>query len=258
MSLPIGKSLERILPTTRFNTFGYKWSLNPGPFNIKEHVCITVMGNVVFGGAYATDIVLTQRVFYKQQVSFGYSIMIILSSQLIGYSFAGFLRQFVVWPSSMIWPGALVNSALFNTLHKNYGQSDSGHISRERFFLFAFLASFAYYFVPGYLFTGLSMFSWICWIVPNNPVVNALFGVNTGLGMGILTFDWSMIAFFGNPLVTPVRFPSRLWIDQNVNFSLLVVVRIEHGNCFHYLLLDHLSDLVLYVTMWFLQQFNHS
>jgi hypothetical protein len=39
--------------------------------------------------------------------------------------------------------------------------------------------------------------------------VNALFGVNSGLGMGILTFDWSMIAFFGNPLVTPVRSPSQ-------------------------------------------------
>ena len=33
---------------------------------------------------------------------------------------------------------------------------------------------------------------------------NALFGTATGLGMGIFTFDWSMIAFFGSPLVTPV------------------------------------------------------
>ena len=23
-------------------------------------------------------------------------------------------------------------------------------------------------FLPGYLFTALSMFSWVCWIVPNN------------------------------------------------------------------------------------------
>lgn len=23
-------------------------------------------------------------------------------------------------------------------------------------------------FVPGYLFTGLSVFSWVCWIAPNN------------------------------------------------------------------------------------------
>jgi len=38
IALPLGKFLEKVLPTTRFNTFGYIWSFNPGPFNIKEHV----------------------------------------------------------------------------------------------------------------------------------------------------------------------------------------------------------------------------
>lgn len=209
VTLPAGKFLEHILPRRRFNTFGYVWSLNPAPFTIKEHVCITVMANVVVGGAYATDILLTQRIFYHQKLSYGYEIIIVLSSQLMGYSMAGVLRQFVVWPSSMIWPGALVNAALFNTLHRNYGNRDRGHISRERFFLYALLASFLWYWVPGFLFTGLSMFSWICWIAPKNPVVNTLFGTTTGLGMSILTFDWSMISFIGSPLVTPVSwFPS--------------------------------------------------
>lgn len=205
ITLPIGRLFERILPSQRFNTLGYVWSLNPGPFTIKEHVCITVMANVVASGAYATDVFLTQRIFYHQQVSYGYQIVIVLSSQLIGYSVAGFLRQFVVWPSSMIWPGALANSALFNTLHKNYGKEDSGHKSRERFFLYALLGSFLWYFVPGYLFTALSVFNWICWITPNKVVVNTLFGSNTGLGMSILTLDWSMIAYIGNPLVFPVN-----------------------------------------------------
>lgn len=216
VSLPAGKLLERILPTTVFNTFGYKWSLNPGPFNIKEHVCITIMANVVVGGAYATDVVLTQRVFYGETITFGYQIMIILSSQVIGYSIAGILRQFVVWPSSMIWPGALVNSALFNTLHKNFGNRDRGHISRERFFLYAFLGSFFWYWVPGYLFTGLSLFNWVCWIAPNNVVVNVLFGGSSGLGMSILTFDWSMISYIGSPLVTP------WWSEMNVGASFIL------------------------------------
>ncbi|KAJ3574619.1 hypothetical protein NP233_g1653 [Leucocoprinus birnbaumii] len=217
VTLPIGKLFERILPTKRFNTFGYVWSLNPGPFTIKEHVCITVMANVVVGGAYATDVILTQRIFYHQQLSFGYQIMIVLSTQLIGYSMAGILRQFAVWPSSMIWPGALVNAALFNTLHKNYGKQDAGHISRERFFLFAFLASFVWYFVPGYLFTALSAFNWICWIAPNNVVVNALFGTSTGLGMSVLTFDWSMISYIGSPLVTP------WWSELNTGVAFVIM-----------------------------------
>jgi OPT family oligopeptide transporter len=203
-ALPLGKALERILPTTRFRTFGFVWSLNPGPFNIKEHVVITVMANVVVGGAYATDIVLTQQVFYGQQLPFNYKIMLILSSQIIGFSLGGLMRRFLVWPSSMIWPGALVNCALFNTLHKTYGHTDKGHISREKFFCIAMAGSFVWYWFPGYLFSALSVFSWVCWIAPNNLVVNQLFGVESGLGMGIFTFDWAMISYIGSPLVTPV------------------------------------------------------
>jgi len=47
------------------------------------------------------------------------------------------------------------------------------------------------------------MFSWVCWIRPDNVVINQLFGVNTGLGMGLLTFDWAQISWVSNPLVTP-------------------------------------------------------
>lgn len=63
-------------------------------------------------------------------------------------------------------------------------------MSRQRFFAWAFLAAFVWYFFPGYIFTALSSFNWVCWIVPNNVTVNQLFGTTQGLGMGILTFDW--------------------------------------------------------------------
>lgn len=32
-----GKAWEKCMPTRVFTTFGKKWSLNPGKFNIKEH-----------------------------------------------------------------------------------------------------------------------------------------------------------------------------------------------------------------------------
>lgn len=58
-------------------------------------------------------------------------------------------------------------------------------------------------FLPGYLFTALSTFSWICWFAPANRVVNQLFGVESGLGMGLLTFDWAQITWVGSPLMVP-------------------------------------------------------
>ncbi|PBK68978.1 OPT oligopeptide transporter [Armillaria solidipes] len=214
ITLPFGKALERILPTTRFNTFGYIWSLNPGPFNIKEHVCITVMTSVATPG-YATDVILAQRIFYQQTLSFGYQLLLVLGVQAYGFSLAGILRQYVVWPPSMIWPGAIVNCALFNTLHRTYGHHERGGMTRERFFLIFFVGSLVYYFIPGYLFTALSVFNWICWIVPNNVTVNSLFGAY-GLGMSVLTFDWTMISYLGSPLVTP------WWSEANVMVSFVL------------------------------------
>lgn len=47
------------------------------------------------------------------------------------------------------------------------------------------------------------MFSYVCWMAPNNLILNQLFGVRSGLGFGILTFDWSQISFIGSPLMVP-------------------------------------------------------
>ncbi|KAK7064599.1 OPT oligopeptide transporter [Favolaschia claudopus] len=216
ISLPAGKLLEWILPTTRFKTFNHVWSLNPGPFNIKEHVCITVMINVAYTGAYATDVLATQQMYYHQNLPWSYQILLLLGSQIFGFSLGGMLRQFVVWPASMIWPSALVNAALFNTLHKNYGKRDRGHMTREKFFFIVCACSFVWYWVPGYFFTALSFFNWICWIAPTNVKVNAVFGSLTGMGMSVLTFDWAQISFIGSPLVTP------WWSEMNTIASVFI------------------------------------
>ncbi|KAH7325196.1 OPT oligopeptide transporter [Rhizoctonia solani] len=208
LSFPMGRFLAYILP--RWTVFGLE--LNPGPFSIKEHVLITVMATVGAAQAYATDIVAVQRVFYGQTWNFSYQWMVVMSTQLIGFSIGGIARRFLVAPPSMIWPANLVYCALFNTLHRQHyaGAGTRGGISRERFFLFAFLGSFCWYFLPGYLFTALSYFSWVCWIAPNNVKVNQMFGVVHGLGMSLITFDWSQIAYIGSPLATP------WWAEANV------------------------------------------
>lgn len=45
------------------------------------------------------------------------------------------------------------------------------------------------------------MFSFVCWAVPNNVPVNQLFGVRSGLGLSVLTFDWTQISWIGSPLM---------------------------------------------------------
>jgi OPT family small oligopeptide transporter len=208
LTFPLGRAWARWFPNV--SLFGIH--LNPGPFSIKEHVLITIMAGVGAGSAYATDIVAVQRVFYDQTFNFGYQWMVVMSTQLIGFSIGGIARRFLVQPPSMIWPYNLVTCALFNTLHAQQyaGVGSRGGFSREKFFYIAFACSATWYLVPGYLFTGLSFFSWVCWIVPDNIVVNQLFGVNYGLAMGIVTFDWAQIAYIGSPLATP------WWAEANI------------------------------------------
>nr|GAT55049.1 OPT oligopeptide transporter [Mycena chlorophos] len=208
LTFPLGRAWARFLPNV--SIFGL--ALNPGPFTIKEHVLITIMAGVGAGSAYATDIVAVQRVYYNQRFNFGYQWMIVMSTQLIGFSIGGIAKRFLVSPPSMIWPANLVTCALFNTLHSQHyaGVGDRGGYSREKFFYIAFAGSFCWYFFPGYAFTGLSFFSWVCWIKPDNIVVNQLFGVNYGLAMGMLSFDWAQIAYIGSPLATP------WWAEANV------------------------------------------
>ena len=53
---PAGKFLEKVLPTRQFTTFGYVWSLNPGKFNMKENVVITIMANIGFYPPYTGSV----------------------------------------------------------------------------------------------------------------------------------------------------------------------------------------------------------
>lgn len=164
------------------------------------------MINVDIESVSITDITAAMRIVYGIRWPVSKQLFLGIVFRSIGFSFAGILRQFLVWPSSMIWPGVLVRCALLNAMHSTYGKKDTKHISRERFLYLTMLGSFLYFWLPGYLWTGLSMFNWVCWIAPNNVVVNSLFGTISGLGMGLVTFDWAQISNVGNPLVIPVFF----------------------------------------------------
>ncbi|KDR68806.1 hypothetical protein GALMADRAFT_256667 [Galerina marginata CBS 339.88] len=206
LSFPMGRAAAAWLPN--WTIFGVH--INPGPFTVKEHVLITA--TVGAGSAYATDIIAVQRVYYNQTYNFSYQWFVVMSTQLIGFSIGGIARRFLVAPPSMIWPANLVNCALFNTLHSQQyaGMGTRGGLSRERFFLYGFIASFVWYFFPGYLFQALSYFSWVTWIRPNDPKIAGLFGYVHGMGMSVITFDWSQIAYIGSPLATP------WWAEANI------------------------------------------
>lgn len=162
---PIGVAMAKWLPTRKFSFFGIPWTLNPGPFNKKEHCLITVMANVSFGGgaAYSTLTIEAMRGFYGINWGVGFGILFTLCTQLTGLGLAGLFRKWLVTPSSMIWPIILPNCALFQTLHESNASSDPAttngwSISRFRFFNYVLVGGFLWYFFPGYLFRKLPPF----------------------------------------------------------------------------------------------------
>ncbi|KAF8811268.1 small oligopeptide transporter [Phlegmacium glaucopus] len=208
LAFPLGRAWVKLCPAV--SILGMQ--LNPGPFTIKEHVLVTIMASVGAQSAYAVDIVAVQRFIYHQTWSFLYNWMLVMSTQLIGFSIGGVARRFLVAPPSMIWPNSLVSCALFNTLHSQTYAGIGTHDgpTREQYFLYAFIAAVIWSIVPGYLFQALSVFSWVCWIAPNNVKINQIFGYHSGLGFSLITLDWSQIAFIGSPLATP------WWAEANV------------------------------------------
>ncbi|KAJ5587102.1 small oligopeptide transporter OPT family [Penicillium hispanicum] len=212
VSYPAGCFLAKTLPLKSVQILGWKLVINPDHhFNIKEHAVVTIMSNLSFGQSWASAIIQAQKVFLSMNAPVGYQILLSLSMQMFGLGLAGLTYKYIIEPPQMIWPSTLANAALFETLHSEANPIANGwRISRYKFFLYVFIGGFCWYWLPGFLFTGLSTFAFICWAAPHNKVLNDLFGMTTGLGYLPTTFDWSQIAYNQSPLTMP------FWAQANV------------------------------------------
>jgi OPT oligopeptide transporter protein len=72
--------------------------------------------------------------------------LLVMSTQLIGFSFCGIFKRILVAPASMIWPDCLPDAAIFNTLHtqETTGTRARGGIPRDRFFVYILIGYFFY------------------------------------------------------------------------------------------------------------------
>ncbi|XBI76499.1 hypothetical protein VPH35_069734 [Triticum aestivum] len=202
--VPLGRLMAAALPERAFfRGRPYEFTLNPGPFNVKEHVLITIFANAGAGTVYAIHVVTAVRVFYGKNLSFFVSLLVVLTTQVLGFGWAGIFRRYLVEPASMWWPSNLVQVSLFRALHEKEGRRKGGFTCNQ-FFLVAFVCSFAYYVFPGYLFQMLTSLSWICWVFPHSVLAHQLGSGLHGLGIGAIGLDWASISsYLGSPLVSP-------------------------------------------------------
>ncbi|XP_065853763.1 oligopeptide transporter 1-like [Euphorbia lathyris] len=203
--LPIGKFMAASLPDKVVRVPGTKWSfsLNPGPFNLKEHVLITIFANSGSNSVYAVNIIAIIIAFYHRKINPIAALLLTQTTQMLGYGWAGVFRKFLVDSPYMWWPANLVQVSLFRALHDDEKRPKGG-LTRLQFFLVVLTSSFAYYIIPNYLFQSITALSFVCWIWKDSITAQQIGSGLSGLGIGSFALDWSTISsFLPSPLATP-------------------------------------------------------
>lgn len=262
VSHPLGLLLAKTLPNKSFRLpfCGVtRLSLNPGPWTVKEHTIVTLMATVSFPTATAIDVIVATKlpIFFNTPElgdKLGFQFLIVLSTQFLGFGLAGLSRDFLVYPSSMVWPLNLAKVALFNALHRRKVNKD-GTVEYEtqtseqekgddppvhgwrvpsyRFCLYVTAGSFVWFFFTSFIMPFLTYFNWPTWTAPSNKRLAIVMGSITGLGLNpIPTFDWTFISGAGlTPLITP--WWATLQIFLGCTSGLLIIIAIYFSNTWY-------------------------
>ncbi|KAF8365045.1 hypothetical protein HHK36_032951 [Tetracentron sinense] len=180
--LPLGKLMAATLPTNPVRIPGTKWSfsMNPGPFSMKEHALISIFASTGSESPTVMAIATTIKAYYHRKVNPLAFVLMTISSQLMGYGFAGLLMR---------------------TLHEPEVRPKR-QLTRMQFFLIVLVCSFAYYIVPNYFFPSITALSLICLIWKDSVTAQQIGAGRNGLGLGSFGFDWATMTL--DPLVTPM------------------------------------------------------
>ncbi|CAI0378726.1 unnamed protein product [Linum tenue] len=221
--LPLGKLMAATLPTRKFRIspfWDYTWSLNPGPFNMKEHALITIFASCGSSGVYAVNIITIIKAFYKRGLHPGAAFLLAQTTQLLGYGWAGLFRKILVDSPFMWWPANLVQVSLFRALHEKEKRAKGGY-TRLQFFTIVFICSFAYYAFPGYFMPSISTISVICLVWSRSITAQQVGSGMSGLGLASFGLDWATVAsFLGSPIANPLY----AIVNSFVGFVLLIYV----------------------------------
>ncbi|KNZ51093.1 hypothetical protein VP01_409g5 [Puccinia sorghi] len=143
-----------------------------------------------------------QELFFDEVASFGVSFGILLSSQLIGYGWAGLLQPILVYPTQVFYPDILPSVSLF------YSLCGDGPVVKDQisFFKKAFMAMGLYEIFPAYIAPAFQAISVFCLSLPKSPLITNIFGGAEpfeGLGFLNISADWALVGSHG-PLYTPL------------------------------------------------------
>ncbi|KAJ7244463.1 peptide transporter MTD1 [Mycena rebaudengoi] len=213
----LGVAMQEVIPGPGNTRYSFKtpdnafWRfMNPGPFNIKEHVAITIFASTAAHSALAISIFAADNLYYGIQPNVTIGIFTLIGSQLMGYG---------------------LGVQLFDALHR--GKKIFLQKKRVKFFWLCFIAIFVWEWIPEFIAPTLTGIGIFCLAKRNSPWVTRIFGGaagNEGLGMFALCFDWHygsrIRASFNN---TPADLTSYLVGNGGAFDSLCSSTFLMHG-----------------------------
>ncbi|KAJ6476707.1 peptide transporter MTD1 [Mycena vitilis] len=204
----LGVLMQEFIPGPGNTRYGFKtpdnafWRfMNPGPFNLKEHVAITIFASTAAGSALAISIFAADDLYYGIQPNAGVGIFTLIGSQLMGYGLGGIMRAFLVYPTYMVFPSLLPTVQLFDALHR--GKRIFLQKKRVKFFWACFIAIFCWEWFPEFIAPTLTGISIFCLANRKSAWFSRIFGGaagNEGLGVFALCFDWNYVGSGGGSL----------------------------------------------------------
>ncbi|KAL1626583.1 hypothetical protein SLS54_002745 [Diplodia seriata] len=231
----LGIFMEKCTPKSGF--IGY-W-FNPHPFNSKEHTAIIIIASSASQVPIAIQVIAVQKLYYNNAPSTALSLLIVLSTQCLGYGFAGILRRAVVYPAKMVWPMLLPVNSLLEVLHQE--REKPSH--RRRIMYWVFTAILLWQFLPEYIMPILSGVSVFCLANQSSTIFTTIFGGsnrNEGLGLLSLGLDWRFIT--SQPLWYPLQTLTNNLIGYIICIALFAAV--YYGNAWRAQDFPFLSQLL--------------
>lgn len=216
-----GNFMDKTIPRYGFIA---RW-LNPHPFNAKEHAAIIILASSSAQVAFAVKVIAAQRLYYDNPPSTMVSILLVISSQCLGYGFAGLLRRALVYPAKMFWPVLLPVNSLLESLHRDRKETKP----QRRVLCWAFAAIFIWQLFPEYIMPILTGVSIFCLANQNSQVFTTIFGgSNPNEGLGFLSFglDWRSIT--SQPLWYPLQTLTNNFIGYLI--CIILFAGVYYGN----------------------------
>ncbi|GJC78502.1 oligopeptide transporter 2 [Colletotrichum liriopes] len=196
-SAPLGRLLARILPDYTVPLGRFSFSLNPGPFSIKEHAIIGIAANAGSQGQWA-----------KQGAS------------LLGFSFAAMVRKILIDDPEFIFPLSLQQVTLYRSMQGKTELHKSVAKKQMKVFWWILLGTFIWQFLPEYLFPFVAALAPLCWFASQNHTVNFLGAGRGGIGLLNITLNWSNITS------TVITYPYSVQVTIFVGFIITTWILI--------------------------------